>query len=517
MRSSHELKVLESHHAYSDNADFRCDSKTDAKQKTERDLRHANRSGIVLSPVSDPMDMPACLGYAEMSIGSFLNMLKLADNVIGHVPIRFLDIGHGLGHLVVAASTSERCSCCDGIEIAPKRFSASLTAQKIAETNGFVKTPMRLLKGDVLENQDIQLHTYNVFNFFDKVCKETSQKVFRKVITEHVKTNFELGPILYCTCMGEHFLEQALLELRESIESHFDRLLINRSRCMDVSTRFARQTFKCTLVQVYQRPESPSILKVPTPQIKMSVKQLWRSSSLVPKETRGTELTLDDFKVLEPLSVNANNLTPELNNRHLSELIRLFKCDGLLENVNTIVLMNTFFYTKLEQLQPKSNVEAATWISKQTSDVASLLKDGHLMFAVHTKGPLHWFLVHVRFGPKQVIFLDSIKKDHSKWFERILAFLEHLADSNTVRFDRSEWKMKEPVVPQQENGYDCGVFTCIFMLYSVAAVIQDQPCTLLPFDQRHMDDARHSIAHAFMEGSMRSILEDWFVRFYLRQ
>jgi len=47
------------------------------------------------------------------------------------------------------------------------------------------------------------------------------------------------------------------------------------------------------------------------------------------------------------------------------------------------------------------------------------------MFAVHTLTPKHWFLVHVNFQENAVLFLDSIKKDHSKWFNRLMEFFEY--------------------------------------------------------------------------------------------
>ena len=86
-------------------------------------------------------------------------------------PAHFLDNGHGTtAHLVISAFESGRFLDCAGIVIGVNRFSASLKAVEIAKKYGFLKTSIQLIPGDVLTSTDVQLSTYNVYNFFDKVC-----------------------------------------------------------------------------------------------------------------------------------------------------------------------------------------------------------------------------------------------------------------------------------------------------------------------------------------------------------
>ena len=93
----------------------------------------------------------------------------------------------------------------------------SLRAVEIAKRNGFLKASIQLYQGDVLASKDLQISKFNVYNFFDKVCKEVSQHTFKKIILEHVCSNFALGPIVYATCMGTHYLKQAITKLKESM------------------------------------------------------------------------------------------------------------------------------------------------------------------------------------------------------------------------------------------------------------------------------------------------------------
>ena len=39
-------------------------------------------------------------------------------------------------------------------------------------------------------------------------------------------------------------------------------------------------------------------------------------------------------------------------------------------------------------------------------------------------------------------------------------------DKRGIEYDTSDWECDTPKVPTQENSYDCGVFTCMFMEYT---------------------------------------------------
>ncbi len=49
--------------------------------------------------------------------------------------------------------------------------------------------------------------------------------------------------------------------------------------------------------------------------------------------------------------------------------------------------------------------------------------------------------------------------------------------------------------PKQENGFDCGMFVCMYADY----LMQDLP---EEFSQEHMPMLRHKIAHCVLEGTL---------------
>ena len=45
-------------------------------------------------------------------------------------------------------------------------------------------------------------------------------------------------------------------------------------------------------------------------------------------------------------------------------------------------------------------------------------------------------------------------------WKSLLGWIEGEYTKVNTKFDRSEWKLEVTKVPNQQNGYDCGVFTC---------------------------------------------------------
>ena len=130
VQGNSEFKNLEQLHSYNDTANCRIPIKSDpyhVKQCRERDARHVNRSGAESMPFTNDTDTEPCMGYAEMSLQSFHDILLKFYQILGPSnPAHFLDNGHGTtAHLVISASESGRSLDCAGIEIGVNRFSAS--------------------------------------------------------------------------------------------------------------------------------------------------------------------------------------------------------------------------------------------------------------------------------------------------------------------------------------------------------------------------------------------------------
>jgi hypothetical protein len=251
------VKLLEALLSYNDTFEARLPKNTKSAtamlQARQRNERHSKNSAFEESAVPNLENESAALGYAESTWTTVQKMINLFDEALGSsIPAYYLDIGSGsLAHCAIAASASGRFLVCDGIEYGSRRFHASQDSLLSAKNSGILKSPCKIVHGDVLTSRDIELSTYNVYSFFDKVCIEVSQQTLQRVILEHSANNFALGPIMYLTCMGSNELRQALDQLQTKMKpSEWNSLTILDNESMTLTTRFAGQKFKCTLVQI---------------------------------------------------------------------------------------------------------------------------------------------------------------------------------------------------------------------------------------------------------------------------
>ena len=504
------------------------------QQAAAGEQRYANRSQGSVSQILHqvPDDTEACLGYAEMGLASISKLFKLGRHAIGKShPMFFLDIGSGvIGHLVMAAELSGLFVRCTGIEIAPNRFLASQQAVKLAQQKGLIMQPVNIVHGDVLSSSEISLDEHNFVVFFDKVCITVSQKTMKKYIEAHVLKHFQHGPILYFTCMGTNGLQEVISDLKQSLRPQdWDRLLLDTSVSTMVTTRYAGQKFLCTMVRVWQSPCNIAIIKMMNSTQKAKAESIW-SQDDSDACFEATDMSVMQFKRLQPLSWNPSNCDLELTNEHLNRwkdlLMDLVK-DIDPQQDNTVLVMNTYFYTKVKQqsVDETSFQQAEKWIIKAHGSNADTVqhlfeKGGHLIFPNHKKGnPVgHWFSTEIDFMNRKVCFMDSVLQDHTADFKVIVSFLKYL-QRDTAECKLNEWQMEEIQVPTQQNGYDCGVFTALFILYSVFSIFKNrwglvQQPPMFPFHQSDIENVRYAMTVAFMENSLTTVLEKWFLDFY---
>ncbi|XP_026192227.1 ubiquitin-like-specific protease ESD4 [Cyclospora cayetanensis] len=140
------------------------------------------------------------------------------------------------------------------------------------------------------------------------------------------------------------------------------------------------------------------------------------------------------------------------------------------ENVCRCYFFSTFFYAKLSGASGSEeaayNYEGVRrWTKRQKVDLFS--KD--LIFIPLHLGHLHWTLgvIDMRQGRESIRFFDSLNGKHKPLAERLRRYLrdEH-EDKKGFSLDKERtWYAKangepEEGAPQQENGFDCGVFLC---------------------------------------------------------
>lgn len=109
----------------------------------------------------------------------------------------------------------------------------------------------------------------------------------------------------------------------------------------------------------------------------------------------------------------------------------------------------------------------------------------------------HWTCVVIFMQEKRIQFYDSMRGDGYHYSDGLLQYLkdEWAAKKGGELPDADKWTVvgAETGVPRQTNGYDCGVFTCMFADF----LSIDRP---LSFNQGHIDQCRHRIVLSILKG-----------------
>lgn len=136
-----------------------------------------------------------------------------------------------------------------------------------------------------------------------------------------------------------------------------------------------------------------------------------------------------------------------------------------------IHVFNTFFY---EKLSTKGYSAVRRWSKKVICIDCQfdVFEKDYIIIPVHLG--MHWCCSVIDFKRKRFVYYDSLQGNNSKCLLVIFAkqllreYLEsESVDKKKVEYDTSDWVDISPKdIPAQENGYDCGVFTCMFMEYT---------------------------------------------------
>ncbi|KAI0728613.1 cysteine proteinase [Fomitopsis betulina] len=124
-----------------------------------------------------------------------------------------------------------------------------------------------------------------------------------------------------------------------------------------------------------------------------------------------------------------------------------------------IYYFNTFFWQKIS----KQTYEESR-LDRWTKKFDIFAKDIVLIPINHNN--THWTAAAINFRRKRIESYDSMGMPRRAVFERLKYWLdkEHRKKKKGAPFDFTGWEdyvLKD--TPQQENGYDCGVFTCQFL------------------------------------------------------
>jgi sentrin-specific protease 1 len=119
---------------------------------------------------------------------------------------------------------------------------------------------------------------------------------------------------------------------------------------------------------------------------------------------------------------------------------------------------SSFFWSKLT----KEGYEKGR-LAKWTKKIDIFNKDVILIPVNHQNS--HWTAAAINFKEKRVESYDSMGIAKEKVFMYLRSYInaEHM-NKKKKPFDFTDWENWAPEsTPQQENGFDCGVFTCQFL------------------------------------------------------
>lgn len=120
-------------------------------------------------------------------------------------------------------------------------------------------------------------------------------------------------------------------------------------------------------------------------------------------------------------------------------------------SVPRIAVFNSFFYSRLCS-QGYSAVQRWTRRWKRP-----LLDLDTVLFPINV-GNTHWTLGVIDVAESTVSYLDSMGGRDAAFGTTLQSYLNAVA--NDMGRPRRSWRVTYPRVPQQSNGFDCGVFVC---------------------------------------------------------
>ncbi|XP_059472000.1 sentrin-specific protease-like isoform X2 [Neocloeon triangulifer] len=159
-----------------------------------------------------------------------------------------------------------------------------------------------------------------------------------------------------------------------------------------------------------------------------------------------TDITRKDISTL----ADRNWLNDEVINFYM-ELIRE---RGNLDNYPKVHTFNTFFYPKLRQ--------SGHQLLKRWTKKVDIFAHDLIVIPIHLG--VHWCMSILDMKNKTAHYFDSMLTSNPAVLTLLLKYLEDESlDKKKARYDTSSWKVvQEKDIPQQHNGYDCGVFACMF-------------------------------------------------------
>ncbi|KAG0235606.1 SUMO1 sentrin specific peptidase 1 [Actinomortierella wolfii] len=160
-------------------------------------------------------------------------------------------------------------------------------------------------------------------------------------------------------------------------------------------------------------------------------------------------ITKNDIRTLRP----GEWLNDEVINFYGNLIMARSNTSNTLPKVH---VFSTFFYKTLSE---NGYDKVRRWTKK-----TNIFEKDYILIPIHCSGN-HWTSAVIDMTKKKISYYDSLLGNNPKCFLTLRAYLEKESlDKLKKPFDFQGWENECPKnIPQQRNGYDCGVFTCFFI------------------------------------------------------
>lgn len=194
----------------------------------------------------------------------------------------------------------------------------------------------------------------------------------------------------------------------------------------------------------------------------------------------GLRITRKDLATLADL----NWLNDEVINFYMNLLIARGTSSDKYPNVHA---MNTFFYPKLLS---GGHSSLKRWTRK-----VDIFAQDLVVVPIHLD--IHWCMSIIDFRDKSIRYYDSMGSSNPKCLAALKQYLlDESLDKKKQSYDMSDWKLQSAKnIPQQMNGSDCGVFSCMFAEYICAN-------RKITFTQEDMPYFRNKMVYEILKGKL---------------
>jgi sentrin-specific protease 1 len=161
--------------------------------------------------------------------------------------------------------------------------------------------------------------------------------------------------------------------------------------------------------------------------------------------------------------------------------------------------MNSSFMTQLNQ-EGHANEGTCRYLNVKrrykSIPGGNIFKLDKIMVPINIRNKRHWTCAQINIKAKTITYHDSLGGRGHEYKNHLLQYIkgeyERLLGIEMPEEKAKEWDLeKDPIIPQQLNNFDCGVFVCVI----IDCILLGQPLT---FNQHQLEGIRDHLALALL-------------------